>query len=112
MDWATAEDTLALRCAGVLCAASALAWIYFAATWTRSKTAGGIKLPSANEDPLEPDALLDEDIPRDLETWKKHILWRKLVCTAAAAAALLAWSTLLYTDGNNIILLQWYFCVS
>ena len=108
MDWEADEHRLALRCASVLCAVSALAWTYFAATWTRDKTAGGIKLLLDDD----ADAGLDEDIPQDLEAWKSHILWRKLACVAVSAAALVAWCVALDVDGNTTVVLHTLFWVS
>lgn len=110
-----AQDVnLQQTCSGALCAASILLLVSLVADWTRRwASSGQIKLPDKQEDAAIVDALLDQDIPQDVDVWEARILRLKLTCTIVAALNVVAWSILLYKIGvNTSTVLQLWFWVS
>lgn len=113
MDGLLREVDIELACSSVLCAGSVLLLVLQIAERARSsRSHGQIKLPTTNEQAEELDTLLDEDVPEDVDSWRRHILYLKLACTAVAALNVVAWSVALYATGDTITKLQLYFWVS
>lgn len=73
-----------------LCASSLAAWLVFYFKWTRLRIdTGKIRLPDSKADST---LCYDEDIPVDVELWKRRILFRKIACLVVAALDGAAWS--------------------